>query len=168
MKTYLKIADLATMLSVVSGILALVFFLERRVMAAALLLVFAVVFDFLDGRIARFMGQDSTFGVYLDSLADIVVFGMVPSAMLLFLERSPVTIIASVCFVCAGIYRLARFQITYSQPDAKKGYQGMPITLNGLFIPSLLSLAGPSVIGLVIYFFAASVAMVSTFRVKKL
>jgi CDP-diacylglycerol--serine O-phosphatidyltransferase len=115
---------------------------------AAIAIGFAVLFDGLDGRIARMTGTSSDFGRELDSLADAITFGVAP-AMLAWawgfhlmplvlltewhIKLSQVGAIASFLFLVAGVSRLARFNITSNpQPTnpgrpGKKYFVGMPI-----------------------------------------
>jgi CDP-diacylglycerol---serine O-phosphatidyltransferase len=114
---------------------------------AAKAIGFAVLFDGLDGRIARMTHTSSAFGRELDSLADVITFGVAP-AMLAWMwgfRQLPVTLgeaygrliqigaIASFLFLIAGASRLARFNITANpQPSnpgrpGKKYFVGMPI-----------------------------------------
>ena len=115
---------------------------------AAKAIGFAVLFDGLDGRIARMTGTSSDFGKELDSLADVITFGVAP-AMLAWMwgfRLLPTLIssevhtkivqlgaIASFLFLMAGASRLARFNITSNpQPSnpgrpGKKYFVGMPI-----------------------------------------
>ena len=132
---------------------------------AAKAIGFAVLFDGLDGRIARMTGTSSDFGRELDSLADAITFGVAP-AMLAWtwgfrlmpevllkegnwtLKMTQLGAIASFLFLIAGASRLARFNITSNpQPSnpgrpGKKYFVGMPIP------------AGAGVIAAVVHFFA--------------
>jgi CDP-diacylglycerol--serine O-phosphatidyltransferase len=115
---------------------------------AAKAIGFAVLFDGLDGRIARMTGTDSDFGKELDSLADVITFGVAPAllAWIWGFHFLPVAIdpelrrkitelgaIACFAFLMAGASRLARFNITVNpQPSnpgrpGKKYFVGMPI-----------------------------------------
>lgn len=130
---------------------------------AAKAIGFAVLFDGLDGRIARMTGTTSDFGRELDSLADVITFGVAP-AMLAWtwgfhlmpevllrggrwaVKLTQVGAIASFLFLIAGASRLARFNITSNpQPSnpgrpGKKYFVGMPIP------------AGAGVIAAVVHF----------------
>ena len=130
---------------------------------AAIAIGFAVLFDGLDGRIARMTGTSSDFGRELDSLADAITFGVAP-AMLAWawgfhlmpqvlltdwhIKLTQVGAIASFLFLVAGVSRLARFNITSNpQPSnlgrpGKKYFVGMPIP------------AGAGVIAAVVHFTA--------------
>src|SRR5580698_8171102 len=81
---------------------------------AALLIVFAMFFDILDGRVARATKTQSAFGLQIDSLADVVSFGCAP-AMLVYrwtLRRlDTIGLVASFIFVACGAVRLARFNV---------------------------------------------------------
>ncbi len=81
---------------------------------ASLLLVFALFFDMLDGRVARLTKTQSAFGLQIDSLADAISFGVAP-ALLVFKwslwQRPTAGLIASFLFAAAGTVRLARFNV---------------------------------------------------------
>ena len=134
---------------------------------AAKAIGFAVLFDGLDGRIARMTGTTSDFGRELDSLADAITFGVAPALLAWtwgFYLMPPVLLtdwhnnwhvkltqlgaIASFLFLVAGVSRLARFNITSNpQPSnpgrpGKKYFVGMPIP------------AGAGVIAAVVHFAA--------------
>ena len=80
--------------------------------AASILIFFSAVLDFLDGRIARKLKVNSEFGVELDSLADIVSFGVAP-ALLFHTIATPsiLTSLAFILFPTMGALRLAKFSI---------------------------------------------------------
>ena len=81
---------------------------------AALLLMFAMFFDLIDGRVARMTRTQSAFGLQLDSLADIVSFGVAPSLLVYkwVLYRAPVPgIFVGFMFVACAAVRLARFNV---------------------------------------------------------
>lgn len=84
---------------------------------AAVLLMFAMLFDMLDGRVARMTKTQSAFGLQLDSLADIISFGVAPS-MLVYkwvLYRHPVAgLLTGFLFVACACVRLARFNVLSS------------------------------------------------------
>jgi CDP-diacylglycerol--serine O-phosphatidyltransferase len=100
--------------------------------AAAAMAPAAFAFDVLDGRIARWRRQHSALGRELDSLADIVSFGVAP-AVLAFAAglRGGWDWVALIYFVCCGVSRLARFNVTaesLTQDGGKVAYfEGTPI-----------------------------------------
>lgn len=87
---------------------------------AAILLLFAMMFDLLDGRVARMTKTESAFGLQLDSLADIVSFGVAPALLMyqwvLHRWQVPGLIVAFVFVACAAA-RLARFNVLSSSTN---------------------------------------------------
>jgi CDP-diacylglycerol--serine O-phosphatidyltransferase len=84
---------------------------------AALLLIFAMFFDLMDGRVARMTRTQSAFGLQLDSLADIISFGVAPSLLVYkwVLYRAPLPgIFTAFMFVACAAVRLARFNVLSS------------------------------------------------------
>ncbi|MCS6799278.1 MAG: CDP-diacylglycerol--serine O-phosphatidyltransferase [Myxococcota bacterium] len=81
---------------------------------AALLVVFAMFFDAIDGRVARLTRTQSAFGVQMDSLADIVSFGVAPAVLVYRWSLEPlgwVGVLGCFAFVACGAIRLARFNV---------------------------------------------------------
>lgn len=100
---------------------------------AGLMILFAGVFDMLDGRVARMTGTGSAFGVQLDSLVDIISFGVAPACLVYFwgLEsEGPLGLAVSGMLMLCGAFRLARFNVT-TDGKAHKYSQGLTITLGG-------------------------------------
>ena len=100
--------------------------------AAAALAPAAFVFDVLDGRIARARGEHSALGRELDSLADVISFGVAPAALGFAAGlRGGWDWVALIYFVCCGVSRLARYNVTaekLSEGAAKvKYFEGTPI-----------------------------------------
>jgi len=168
----LKFADILTLINVGFGLISIVFSINNNFNYAALVLYIAVVFDYLDGKIAKSLQQQNVFGRELDSLADTVSFGVAPAIFgfslmqtVLHINHSQVTfgIVSFTIFLFCGILRLARYNIM----DLKGAFQGMPITLNGIIIPSAYFLHTPIKFYPYIYL-TLGVLMVSSFKVKKL
>jgi CDP-diacylglycerol---serine O-phosphatidyltransferase len=104
----------------------------RRLLVAIGLIPLALVFDVLDGRVARRRRQHSAIGRELDSLADIISFGMAPAAIAYGVGMQGLwDVVVLVYFVGCGISRLARFNITAEQlaagTDRVKYFEGTPI-----------------------------------------
>jgi CDP-diacylglycerol---serine O-phosphatidyltransferase len=115
---------------------------------AAILLMFAMLFDLLDGRVARMTRTQSAFGLQLDSLADIVSFGVAPSVLVYkwVLYRYPVPgLFVGFMFTACGAIRLARFNVLNSgaagAPVKPSKYTvGLPIPpASGILISLLLA-----------------------------
>jgi CDP-diacylglycerol--serine O-phosphatidyltransferase len=111
--------------------------------AAVYLIFLAAFFDLLDGAAARKLGVNGDMGRELDSLADVVSFGLVPSLIIFnMLEQSlegalqPLKYVAF-ANVLAAAYRLARFNVSES---TGKTFNGMPSPANGIFWASMLAI----------------------------
>jgi CDP-diacylglycerol--serine O-phosphatidyltransferase len=112
----------------------------RHFFLAAALLPVALVFDMLDGRIARWRQHHSALGRELDSLADVISFGVAP-AVLAFAAgmRGGWDRLVLIYFVCCGVSRLARFNVTAEELAA--GSDKVPF-FEGTPIPTSVSLVG--------------------------
>jgi CDP-diacylglycerol--serine O-phosphatidyltransferase len=140
---------LANAASGVAAILFSLLYVESRspadFFAAAAFTPAALLFDWLDGRVARWRRKHSALGRELDSLADIISFGVAP-AVLGFAAglRGGWDWLALVYFVCCGVSRLARYNVTaeaLSGSDDKVAYfEGTPIPTTFL-LTAVLALA---------------------------
>ena len=120
--------------------------MPERIWVASLFIGLAGLVDFLDGLVARLFKATSPMGKQLDSLADVVSFGVAPGMILYQLLRmsfaaqkdgldvSIIWLLPSLLFPCAAAYRLARFNIDTSQ---QYGFKGVPAPAAGLLIASL-------------------------------
>ncbi|MBI2655496.1 CDP-diacylglycerol--serine O-phosphatidyltransferase [Candidatus Woesearchaeota archaeon] len=168
----LKFADLFTLANVGLGLVSIVFAISNNFVYSAYLLLAAAAIDYLDGKVAKILGQQNEFGKELDSLADTVSFGVAPAIFGFSLMQAAYSmgqpqllfgIVAFSVFLFCGILRLARYNIM----DMKGVYRGMPITLNGLIIPAAYFADVPVKFYPYIYLVLA-LLMVSSIRVKKL
>ena len=115
--------------------LAMMYMATQSVMAfycAAALAPAAFIFDVFDGKVARARNQHSPLGRELDSLADVISFGMAPAALAFAAGmRGGWDAVILIYFVCCGVSRLARYNVTAEQlsgEDAKVRYfEGTPI-----------------------------------------
>jgi len=111
--------------------------------AAFLLLPLALVLDLADGMVARRSHRSSAFGADLDSLADVVSFGVAPAVLGFTLGLRGVWDAIVLCaFVCCGIARLARFNVTAATLSEGTGkvpyYEGTPIPTSVLIVALLV------------------------------
>ena len=98
--------------------------------AAGWLIILAMLFDFLDGKIARLTGTTSNFGKEIDSLSDMISFGLAPSILTYMWALKGVGrigMIASILYFVAGMLRLARFNIRVDHFENMKYFIGLPI-----------------------------------------
>lgn len=158
--------NLLTLANLVSGCIAIAFILNAQPFVSsfnnmeywvvgteqmywgACFIFIAAIFDLVDGPVARWLQVTSPIGVQLDSLADLVSFGVAPS-MILFkmlwatymsqpeaLDTPMLAMAPAFIIVCAGALRLARYNVNH-QIANKSSFSGMPIPAVGLFIAVL-------------------------------
>ena len=104
----------------------------RRLLLGCALIPLALVFDILDGRVARARRAHSALGRELDSLADVISFGVAPAAIAYGAGmRGFWDVVILVYFVCCGVSRLARFNVTAETLSVGAGkvkyFEGTPI-----------------------------------------
>jgi len=166
-----QIPNLFTLLNLLFGCLAMVFILQQnvtllpldndgniilipqqlenvpeKIWMASLFIGLAALVDFFDGFVARFFNASSEMGRQLDSLADLVSFGVAPG-MIIYqflrlsfaqedggLETSIIWLLPAFILPCAAAWRLARFNLDNSQSFS---FKGMPVPAVGMFVASL-------------------------------
>lgn len=151
-KIIAQIPNFITSLNLVSGSIAVIFAIDGHLIWAAIFICAAAVFDFLDGFTARLLKAYSEIGKQLDSLADVVSFGVAPGAILftllefslfgkneLIFEISAkwyewIILFTAFLVPVFGAIRLARFNVNSSNENF---FRGLPIPANGLFWASL-------------------------------
>ena len=146
------LADFLTLANAACGVIAVFFALTymrsqsaAQFFAAAAMAPAALMFDVLDGRVARWRRKHSAFGRELDSLADIISFGVAPAALGFAAGlHTGWDWAALVYFVCCGVSRLARYNVTaeaLSEGGSKVPYfEGTPIPTSVL-LTAVLALA---------------------------
>ncbi len=153
------LADWFTLGNAISGVGALFSIMTylqtgsiRHINFACALLVAALVFDILDGRIARCRQKTSAIGRELDSLADIISFGVAPAIMGYALGMNGLfdrVVLAS--FVACGVSRLARYNVTAEElsagGDKVKYFEGTPIPTSLLIVGILFLAASKGAVG---------------------
>lgn len=128
--------NLFTAASIFTGFYAIALALEGSFESAAWFIFLALIFDGLDGRVARMTNTASHFGVEFDSLADIVAFGVAPALLLyLYIGESygRIGIMVSALFIIFGAVRLARFNVTTSRIEPSV-FIGLPIPTAAIMI----------------------------------
>jgi CDP-diacylglycerol--serine O-phosphatidyltransferase len=142
-----QLADFFTLGNAACGVAAVFFAMlyiesgsSAYVLGSAGMMAAAFVFDMLDGRIARWRHQHSALGRELDSLADVLSFGIAPAALGFAAGlRGGWDWLALIYFVCCGVSRLARFNVTAETLSAGSDkvayFEGTPI-------PTSIVLAG--------------------------
>lgn len=132
------IPNMITSGSVLCGMLSMILIYHGQFVPAAWLLIAAVFFDFMDGKVARSLGGSSAFGVELDSLADALSFGAVPAFLTyaVYIDKAVGVwgALAAAFFTLCGVLRLARFNVTHVVGP----FQGLPIPAAGLGLASIV------------------------------
>ena len=126
--------------------------MAARLYAAGVLIGLALVFDVVDGRVARWRHRASPLGRELDSLADVISFGVAPACLAYAAGmNAPLDQVVLLYFVACGISRLARYNITAESMSAATGkvtyFEGTPIPTSVLLVALLLGLARAGRIG---------------------
>ncbi len=162
----IKQQDVATLANLLFGSMALVFLNAGNLPSTAVLVLISVIADGVDGYLARARGHGSL-GFQLDSLADFVSFGLVPSLLTFYVLRDAfgvplVFFFLSFIYVACGMIRLARYNTT---PQTRL-FMGLPITAAGLIV-ALYVLAGFPPVGLVPILLLLSGLMLSDLEYSK-
>ncbi len=167
MHRLIKFADFITLLNATAGLTCIYFSFRLQFLFAAIALLFAVLFDYLDGKIARASKKMNDLGKNLDSLSDVISFGVAPAIFgyMIGLQQW-YDLIILLFFTLCGVLRLARFNILNI-----KGFIGIPITTSGLLIPAIyfiffsLSFYTPYFI---LIYLILGILMISSFKIPKL
>ena len=125
------------------GILSIFSSIHGQFINAAWLLIGALACDILDGRIARMTKTTSEFGMQLDSLSDLVSFGIAPAMMMYMLvlnTMGKIGVSIAVLFVLCSALRLARFNVLANSGEVRKHFTGLPTPASaGVIISFVLS-----------------------------
>ena len=152
MKSFIAISDIISLLNMCSGFLAIICSINKNFELAAILMIIAIIFDSIDGWVARKTNRkdDLGFGKNIDSLSDAISFGVAPAIFLYScISTTPginqvIVIIVSLMIVICGVLRLTRYNVIADKIDTKD-FIGFPIPgisfilatfyLTGLFNP---------------------------------
>ena len=146
MKIKQHLPNLLTCGNLVAGCLSILFLTENMPLKAAVMVFVAGLFDFLDGFAARLLKAQSPIGAELDSISDVVSFGVAPGFLMCWLmDRTPdmpslvllnIDVLPCLAFLLPvfGAIRLARFNIDDTQ---KTTFRGLPTPGMAIFIASL-------------------------------
>ncbi|HYE57590.1 MAG TPA: CDP-diacylglycerol--serine O-phosphatidyltransferase [Rhodothermales bacterium] len=129
-----------TLLNLFAGFLAIVQVHEGRFVSACWLVVLAGVFDLFDGMMARLTRSQSAFGVELDSLADVVSFGIVPSYLVYVFglsEQGALGVLVAALPALCGAVRLARFNVLFTG-EKSSTFSGLPIPMQAATVVALV------------------------------
>jgi len=147
------IPNFITCLNIISGSLAVLFAIKGELTIAVLFIFAAAIFDFLDGMAARLLKAYSPMGKELDSLADIISFGLAPGMVMMAIQQSSlfginvkvdhlsalslwemICLSSSLLIPVMSALRLAKFNLDTRQTDS---FIGLPVPANAIFISAL-------------------------------
>jgi CDP-diacylglycerol---serine O-phosphatidyltransferase len=169
------IPNFLTCCNLLCGCFGIVYLLEGRDVPAAYFVWAACVFDFFDGFAARLLKVSSPIGKELDSLADMISFGVLPSMVMYdLLKASDHEFVPYIAFMIAvfSALRLAIFNVDETQRDS---FKGLPTPANTIFITALplVIAAGydwintlPMLIGITVIFSFLLVSRIELFALK--
>lgn len=160
------IPNLFTGANLLFGVLAIAAVFNQNFVMSVVFIVFAAVLDRFDGLLARRYNAVSAFGRELDSLADLVSFGVAPSALLYANMTEKWSYAGLACFAfftLCGAFRLARYNIS----GGTSYFQGLPITIGGAILAVLVILFHNPAVTLTASIIIA-LAMISTIRIPKI
>lgn len=128
-----SLPNLLTFINLSLGIIALLFSIKDDLIQASLLVMVAALTDRFDGKVARMLDSTSELGKELDSLSDLISFGVAPIIIawkISFFNLGIIGYLLTVLFPIAGAYRLARYNVT----TFNNVFCGVPITIAGAFL----------------------------------
>ena len=122
--------SLLTLSNLAAGVMAIIYADAYHLSSAAWCIIAAIILDMLDGRVARWAGATSQFGVELDSLCDLVSFGVAPAFLMYRVALEPwgrPGYMIVVFFVMTAALRLARFNLKSQAGEVSTHFTGLPV-----------------------------------------
>jgi archaetidylserine synthase len=127
MKSFIAISDIISLLNMSSGFLSIINSINHNLELAAILMIIAIMFDSVDGWVARKTNRQDElgFGKNIDSLSDIVSFGVAPAVFIYScINTTPgifqaIVILVSLFIVICGVFRLTRYNVISDKRDTK-------------------------------------------------
>ncbi|KMK75907.1 CDP-diacylglycerol--serine O-phosphatidyltransferase [Alkalihalobacillus pseudalcaliphilus] len=163
-----QIANILTLLNLSLGAFAILFTIQDQLRLALLLITIAAVFDRLDGAVARKLNSTSELGKQLDSLCDMISFGVAPALLIhqaVLFEFGFAGAFFAIVFIICGAIRLAKFNIT----ESNGFFFGLPITAAGCML-TILTLLVAYIPEYVFMLFTLILAflMISPMKIRKM
>lgn len=136
-----NISNVLTSLNLLCGFSSIFFSFEGKILYAFYFVALGLIFDMLDGRIARTLKISSKFGIEFDSMADLVTFGVAPSMILYngFLKNVELGKLVAFVQTLAVAIRLARFNVSSSERP-KEYFEGLSSPMGAFFLASFVLL----------------------------
>ena len=168
------IPNVFTFINLSCGIFSILCILEEQFVPASIFILVAGLVDRYDGRVARFLQVSSELGKELDSLADLVSFGVAPSILIFklfdlhtFGPKGIIGLALLIAFPICGAFRLARYNVSTFDGS----FTGVPITITGCFLAAFALIASyvntPAILAIILLIVGAYL-MVSKIKLKKI
>jgi len=132
------IPNICSALNLIAGCIGLLAIYKGYLYQGALFVLIGAIFDFLDGFLARLLNARSEIGKQLDSLADLITFGLLPAFLIYILmeqHQVPVVSFVSLLIVISSAFRLAKFNVDESQ---QVFFKGLPTPASAFLIAGLV------------------------------
>ena len=183
-KARMLLPNALTLINICIGLSSIKFALDAKFELSIIAIIFAAIFDTLDGRVARLLKGTSLVGKELDSLADLISFGVAPAFIMYFWSLNNLGkfgwLLTMIYVVCVAL-RLARFNVSSNSESSWKDnyFEGVPSPAGGILIlmPLIFSLSEINLINInysiivTIFFILTSFLLISkipTFAFKKI
>src|SRR5258708_3904707 len=124
------IPSLITLGNLAAGVMSILFAMQDHLSSAAWCIIAGIIMDMMDGRVARWTGATSQFGVELDSLCDLVTFGVAPAILMYQVALQPLGrpgYMIVVFFAMTAALRLARFNLRSQSGEVSAHFVGLPV-----------------------------------------
>jgi len=129
--------NVLTSFNVACGVSSIILGIDRRFEVAAFLILLAAFFDLIDGKVARLVGSTSPFGVQLDSLADVISFGVAPPVLLhtiLYQQYDRLGLSLVLIYTLFTALRLARYNVHANIEQKRDHFTGLPCPVPACFL----------------------------------
>lgn len=177
---YYNYTVILTYIGTVSGLLGIMSILRGNAAVALFCLIFAGLCDMFDGKVASTMErtrQEKKFGIQIDSLSDVICFGVLPALIVYFVagETIVAAVTSSVYLLCALI-RLAWFNVDEEERQGRedgcrKVYLGLPVTTSALLVPFFMGIGGLLRVSIAFlypwFLLLIAAAFITPFHIKK-
>lgn len=140
---YITVPNLFTTLNLFCGFLSVTLSISGHFLYAAWIIFAATVLDGLDGKIARASGENTQFGLQMDSLSDLISSGMAPAILVYkfyFFQLGITGLFLSFLPLLFAAFRLARFNVLVMENGNKSGFYGLPAPMAAVSISSVVIL----------------------------
>lgn len=174
---FFRKCDLLTMTGTTIAFLGMFSAFKAHFQIAALCLLLCGVCDAFDGTLARkykYSKSEQEYGVQLDSLSDVICFGLLPAIITILISNNSIlSVIICIYYMLCGVIRLAYFNMLHTTKAAKKGeYIGLPITSIAIVYPLVLILLryiNPNLLSVVlpIILLCMGTLFIGKFKLKK-